>query len=858
MTAPEFEVSVPARFAETVSRFAARPAVSGPDRQRTYAELDQDSDAIAALVQSRAGDSSEPVALLMEHGAELVAAIMGVLKAGRIYVAMIPRQPNSELSAQLADSGARLIVTDRANAAAAGAIASSQVEVLQLKLPSSELSSRAKLPPVAAGTAAWLMYTSGSTGHPKGVWQDHRGLVHEADVYAGLLGIKPEDRLCLLAPCGLSASGATLFGALLSGATLCLFDVRAQGTDRLGGWIEKEGITVYHSVPTLFRQLARPEESAAHFATVRWIRVGGEPVFRNDLELFRKRFPKSCRFMQSFSSTETGLISTWVDNPTAIPAAPRIPAGRPVPGVEIVLLDDAGRPVASNGEGRIAVRSARLRQGYWRQPEETDKAFRSDPKNPSQRMFASKDLGRWLPDGNLEHLGRADRMVKVRGLRADLAEIEAALDSTGLFNESAAVARAEENGEVRLVAYVVPRNVSGRSAAECRNAMRTRVPEHMIPNEFFVVGQLARTTGGKVDYNRLPLPSTRSGPAKSDKPRDRLESKLAEIWMGVLGRSTLDRHEDFFDSGGDSLRATRLLSQVEDRFGVALSPAVLAEHPVFADLAAALARQIVTPSGTPLVRLHDAPSGRPLFLVHDGHGDVTAFVHLARRLPERPVYALQSLGLNGQCWPYTNIPAMARRYLEEVTKVDRTGPYLIAGMCVGGLVAFEMAQQLRRQGRPVALIALLGTPAPPYSGRRTGWHELVIDSIRDVFRMLRWRVVRALPSGVNPRRLPKYRNFVGGMNDWARRFYRPQFYPGRLTMVTTTGRGGRDLGDRRLLMGRFARESQVITLVSERAKTLVPPEVDQLVAELRKCLAEAESPASSPARETLAQAAPAR
>ena len=400
----EVEESIPKRFARIVARHTNRMAVSTNGTEWTYAELDQRSNALAVQILKRAGAaSSQPVALLLEHGAPLIAAILAVLKTGKIYLALDPSHPIERLSAMLADSRSGLLIVDQTNAAVANSIAAGQLPIFLASDDFSEPSGHTNFPEASPKAGACHMYTSGSPGIPKAVWQNHRGIVHDASVYSELVQLTPEDRLSLLTSCSFAASSTPLFTALLNGATLCPFHVHSQGVERLAIWLRARGITIYHSVPTVFRHLVRATGDNGVFARLRLVRLGGEPVLRNDVEIFQQLFPDHCRLMNALASTETGLISvSMFEKHTVLPEG-RVPVGRAVRDVEIFLVNEQGRPVENGSDGRIAVRSAYLRQGYWRRPDETAEKFRMDPRSPGTRAFVTNDLGRFLPDGNLEH-----------------------------------------------------------------------------------------------------------------------------------------------------------------------------------------------------------------------------------------------------------------------------------------------------------------------------------------------------------------------------------------------------------------------------------------------------------------------
>jgi amino acid adenylation domain-containing protein len=856
--------SIPGRFAAVVARHAGRIAISTPDTQWTYAELDQRSTALAAGILDRLGDATGPVALLMEHDAPLLAAILGVLKAGKMYLALDPASPAERSAAMLADAGAGLLLTDQRNAAPASSLAAGRLRVWEIAAVPAPASMHQTLPEVSPAADAWLLYTSGSTGTPKGVWLNHRGIVFRTEAYSELITIAPDDRLSLLASCSLGTSATPLFGALLNGAAVCPFHVRSQGVERLADWLPRQRVTIYQSVPTVFRHLARAPGGKRVFEDLRLIRLDGEPVSRGDFEICRQHSTAGCRRMHALSSTETGLICAWLfDHQTTLPEG-RVPVGRPVRGVEVSLLDGQGRPVKAGEEGQIVVRSRHLSQGYWRNPEATGEKFRAADHDPLYRIFVTSDLGRFLPDGALEHLGRTDQMVKIRGQRVDLGEVESALRAVPSVQEAAIVAREDSAGERRLVAYVVPRAGADASPRVCRRALREQLLlEHMVPNIFVSLDQLPQTAGGKIDRQALPPPPdpNKSVARRSERPRDVVETNVARIWESVLNVSPIGRQNDFFDLGGTSIQSAQVLAQIEEAFGASLPPSILTEHGTIEKLAALLAGYVVIPSPTPLVVLRDAGAGRPLFLIHSGQGDVASYGLLVRRLPGRPIYGLQSVGLQGESWPLMNVPAMARRYLPEILAKDPTGPYLLGATCMGGMVALELAQMLVHQGREVGLVALFDVSCPPsrwgHPDRTERLWGPIRDPVRNALRRLRWFFVRAAGLGRHDRWLPAYRRFVAHMNSRAYRACRPAFYPGTLTLCLTADTKYPE-GDTRLMMRRHAREARVITVPGNRTGLFVRPAVDELARQIQNSLefAERKPPIPSPDAERFRKANP--
>jgi amino acid adenylation domain-containing protein len=833
--------SIVTRFSAVAARFPDRIAVNAGSIQWTYAELEQRSNALAVRILDRVGSRAEPVALLMAHSAPLIAWILAVLKTGNLYLCLDSAQTAGRLASIMDDSGARLLIADDQHAALAQSLASEKVQIFEAEAKSKPFS-RSGSPTITVPeeAGAWLMYTSGSTGIPKGVWQNHRNALLHSEVYADMIKVTSEDRLTLLTSCSLAASATHLFTSLLNGASLHLFHVRSLGVDRLAQWIARERITVYHSVPTVFRQLLRRFQDRQQLESLRLVRLGGEPVLGGDLDLYRQFCPPNCLLIHSLSSTESGLMSAWITNHDSAINGERVHVGRPVRGVEILLLDEHRRPVEPGMEGRIAVRSPHLAQGYWKQPDATREVFENSSSDSPNRVFLTSDLGRFRADGCLEHLGRTDQTVKIRGQQVHLEQVETALRATGLFEEAVAVARENPLGERRLAAYFVPRPGTTITPALCRQRLAGDLPEVSIPTDFVSLERMPQTLGGKIDRLSLPdLPrDVRPTVAQGPRPRDGVERKLALMWQEVLGLPSVGCEDDFFQLGGDSLRSTLILVRIEEAFNLVLSPSTLVEHSTIEKLARVVADQTLSRANGPLVSLREAENGRPLFLVHNGQGSVACFGQLARRLSPRPVYGLQSLGLSGECWPLMSIADMARRYLREVISKDPTGPYLLGGTCSGGMVAFEMAQQLVAAGRKVALVALFDVNHPLTRSQYGAWERMAL-SVRDAGRVLRWGAMRAAGIHRSPRWLPRWRRFIANMNRMAFLRYQPILYPGVLTLFLTIDKEiPRE--DYRLILRRLARESHTITIPGDRSRLFTPPNVDETARQLDRCIAASE------------------
>jgi thioesterase domain-containing protein/acyl carrier protein len=451
------------------------------------------------------------------------------------------------------------------------------------------------------------------------------------------------------------------------------------------------------------------------FPHLRLITTAGEPALKTDVELYRRHFGRDCLFVNGLRSTEAGSIRHYfVDQETVILGA-TVPVGFPIQDMRIAVLDASGAELPSGEVGEIAVTSRYLSPGYWKRPEVTKAKFLDAPGGGGERTFLTGDLGLLQPDGCLVHLGRKDAQVKVRGQRVELAEIEEALLALPVVKEAVVVSREARPGEVQLVAYVVPATDPAPTTTALRRALAARLPDYMVPPRFVMVDRLPLTPTGKLNRRALPTPGrTRPDLDRAFRsPGSAIEQTLAEIWADVLDLDEVGIHDDFFDLGGDSLRAVELLAEVETRFGRRLADGVLLEAPTVEQLARILSQDAAIAAPRSLVALRATGDRPPLFCVPGHLGSVLCFHELARYLgDEQPVYGLEARGLDGVEPPHTTIEAMAAAYLTEILTRQPQGPYFLAGYCFGGRVAFEMARQLVAGGREVGLLALLDSYGP--------------------------------------------------------------------------------------------------------------------------------------------------
>jgi amino acid adenylation domain-containing protein len=586
----EVEQSISDRFEEVVRRYPERIAIKTRDEMFTYEELNHAANRIAGTILANCRESDAPIVLFLEKGAALIASILGVLKAGKIYVPLTVSYPSKRIVSILGDCQPRLILTNRKNFTVMKEVAQNRATLVDVDDIESHLSVNNPRLPVAPDALAYILYTSGSTGEPKGLLQNQRNVLHNTMCYTNRLHLCADDRLTLLHSCSYGASINNLFGALLNGGALFPFDVEEEGIVQLPEFVRHERITIYHSVPMVFRNFVSNITGEENFPDLRIIHLSGAPASRKDVELYRKNFSSHCVFVHRLGSTESNSVFFhFVDKNDEI-ASHIVPVGYPVEDKKVLLLDENGAEVEINGVGEIVVKSRFLSPGYWRDPSRTQSLFSPDPDGGDERLYRTGDLGRMCPDGCFEHLGRVNNRVKVRGHRIELTEVELALMAVEYINEAAVVLRDDKENENRLVAYIVPEGKTSLTVTTIRDALRQSLPEYMIPSDFVFLDALPLTPNGKLDREALPDPS-QSRPALDTSfvvPKTTVEKQLTQIWAEILAKDCVGIDDNFFDLGGHSLLASQILSRIQHLSDVELTLNAFFEKPTIAGLAHAI------------------------------------------------------------------------------------------------------------------------------------------------------------------------------------------------------------------------------------------------------------------------------
>ncbi|WP_438022406.1 amino acid adenylation domain-containing protein [Sorangium sp. So ce233] len=698
-------------------------AVVFEEERLSYRALNARANRLARRLRAAGVKPDTVVGLCMDRSPEMLVAMVGILKAGGAYLPMDPGYPAERLRFMLADAQVRAIVT---RAACVGALPPHPARrfVIDEDLEATSLHEDANPAPSARPDhLAYVIYTSGSTGIPKGVACHHAGVLNLIDHFQRLQALMPGDTSSFWSSQCFDASVYEIFSALLTGGAIDIppDDVRVRA-DAFIAWLGERKIRGAYIPPFMVDHLHDALAAGGGPTSLRRIMVGVEPLSERTLARIAASVP-GLRVINAYGPTETTVCAALYPIDPEVAPDQRAPIGRPVQNMQCYVLGRGLQPVPTGVPGELYVGGLGVTRGYLNRPDLTAERFLPDPfsSTPGARMYRTGDKVRWRADGNLEFQGRLDHQVKIRGHRIELGEIESVLQRHPAVREAAVLAREDRPGDKRLVAYVVLRDPSGScTASDLRKPLQLELPDYMVPSTFVWLDAMPLTSSDKIDRLSLPPPPRTRGERDGAlaEPRDALELDLVRIWEEVLAVSPVGIHDDFFSLGGHSLLAVSLMRRVEQRCGRKLPIDVLFRAPTAGSMAALLRDKAEPEPWSPLVAIQPAQRGRPFFCVHGLVGTVMVFVPLARYMgKDRPFYGLQAQGLLDDQPPCDDIEAMATRYIEAIRAVQPEGPYQLGGFSFGGLVAIEMARQLREAGQEIALLAVLDTAPPDFMKR---------------------------------------------------------------------------------------------------------------------------------------------
>ncbi len=713
-TEQNFDLQTPyiRQFEKNAEKYPDKYAAKSTAGSLTYKELDSRANSLAAHLLRQPIGGSRIIGVLTDKSLEMAVAIIAIFKAGCTYLPLdVQRQSPERIEAMIYDSGTAVILSALRKKSQQPGNIPGCINIINLTDQTLYSSADAVSPPavnISADDTAYIMYTSGSTGVPKGVMISQSNLLNHNYAVIRDYALTANDKALQFSTLGFDISVEEIFPCWLAGGTLVFMpDGMLESPDNLLEFIRNENISFLDLPTSYWHELAAMQKVRTFPDCVRLIAIGGEKASAERFVRWRKYVPRTM-VINTYGPTETTVIATLGDNPETI--------GRPLANTHVYVLDDLKLPVPAGVVGELYIAGASVAQGYLNKPDETASAFMNNPFVKGERMYKTGDRVKFAPNGELIFIGRMDDQFKIRGFRIEPGDIETVLSSHPDIR--AAVVKLwpnEKTGLKSLAAYFVP-SAKTYNLNNIYEFVKSQLPEYMIPAYFTVIDSIPMTPNGKINRKALPSPEieieSRQEDKKPSEPSSPLEMQILLAFSKILNIKHIDADTNLLASDIDSLSAIKLMMEIETQTG-----AKIPVEKLYQSISVkAICNYIHENSGegqvwNPVVKLAAGENKPPLFLIHTTPGDILGYINLVHHLDDRPVYGIQSIGLHSLDRAHKSIEEMAAYYISEILDIYPEGPYLLCGWCFGGYVAFEMAQQLDKMGKRVAFLGLIETYA---------------------------------------------------------------------------------------------------------------------------------------------------
>ncbi|MEP7229915.1 MAG: amino acid adenylation domain-containing protein [Ginsengibacter sp.] len=712
-------------FEEQVTKTPAKIAVVFENERLTYEALNKRSNQLARYLKSLGVKKEALIPICLERSVEMLIGIIGILKAGAAYVPIDPEYPEDRINYMLEDTAAKVVITSKSariklpTAAGIDIIEldghKDAIAEMPLQNPESEINSR---------NLAYVIYTSGSTGKPKGVMIEHQAVV---DHCFGLIKVaKLEDcaSFALFSPLVFDAGHSIIFTSIFLGASLNVLSKRLiMDGEKLVAYLEKYPVDCIKIVPSVWLSYVNGENTVL----ANKVMIFGGETFSAKIQEHLVRLDYKGIVYNHYGPTEA-TIGKCIHTVDLKRAYKTVPIGKPFSNTQLYVVDEWDQIVPIGIAGELYIAGEGIAREYLNRPDLSAEKFilnpfradvainnydASDPK-PVSRLYKTGDKVRWNTDGEIEYLGRIDEQVKMSGYRIELGEIENVLLQNKNIRQAAVRLNEDNQGNKMLVGYVVPTATFDKQNTITQ--LQEKLPEYMIPGMWVELERLPQTPNGKIDKKALPIPDfSKLMDDQYAAPTNDTEIALVKIWEHLLGVKKVGIHDTFFELGGNSIQTVTMFTRIRKQFGKELPLATIFQAPNISKLAAIINQKDKVVNVSCLVPIQPQGAKPPLFCMHAGAGNVLFYKDLSKNLGmQQPLYGLMARGLNGKEHFHTSIEEMAAHYIKEIRSVQPHGPYFLAGYCLGGTLAFEMAQQLLKEGEKTELLATFNSRSSTY------------------------------------------------------------------------------------------------------------------------------------------------
>ncbi|WP_445629004.1 non-ribosomal peptide synthetase [Nostoc sp. DSM 114167] len=843
-------------------------ALISQSEKLTYRQLNHRVNQLAHYLQKQGVTKETLVALCVERSIEIVTGILAILKTGGAYIPLDPSYPVERLNFMLSDSQASLLITKQE---ILEKLSLSSAKTVCLDIQKDEISRESSENPIsisASDKLAYIIYTSGSTGTPKGVLGTHRGTVNGLHWLWKTYPFTQGEVCCQKTAISFVDSVWEIFAPLLQGIpTVIISNATILDPQLFIETLAVHQVSRIILVPSLLRLLINNySHLLKKLSQLKlWI-TSGETLSINLAKSFRELIPFA-KLINLYGSSEVSANATYYDTSLLEDQASSVPIGRAIDNTQTYVLNRVLQLTPIGVIGELYIGGDGLANGYLHRPELTQEKFIDNPFIPGTKLYKTGDFARHLNDGSLEYFGRQDEQVKIRGFRVELDEITSAIAQHPDVQESVVIASNDAQENQRLIAYVVTNKQD--IATQLLPYLQHYLPNYMLPSAFVILDKLPLTPNGKVDKHSLPIdevirPTTIQSFVA---PRNFTELSLVKLWENLLNTNPIGVTDNFFELGGHSFLAVRLMAQIHDRFEHNLPLSTLFENPTIEKLASIVSQPARQSSNSPLVAINSSGSKIPFFCMHGAGGGISHYFNLSRRLGEDyQFYALEDT-LEQDKPEIISVEETATRYLQEIRKIQPNGPYLLGGHCYGGVLAFEIAQQLQNKGQTVSLLVVIDailseTPIESTDDDDAKFLLRIAESIKtdnNIDFLVPFEELRDLPLNQQLNFINQKANFIFSepeINDFlhhyklfkshvqAMRGYIPQIYPGKLTLFRANQEIIHDFenpewntDDPFLGWKKFSKQPiQMIEIPGDHFSIFVEPYIQELARYLRVCI----------------------